>query len=64
MMTRIWGMALLMLGLLVVAEGSFQILQKNTGFTRWLYIGLGLFLVVRGIMVSWPSRKKSSEDEA
>lgn len=64
MMTRIWGMALFMLGLLVVAEGSFQILQKNTGFTRWLYIGLGLVLVVRGIMVSWPSTKKSSDDES
>ena len=54
---QIWGMALFVLGALVVADGWVGFLQKNTGMVRWIYVGLGALLVMRGLLVWWPFRK-------
>lgn len=54
---QIWGMALLVLGALVVADGLAGFVQKNTGMLRWLYTGLGALLVVRGFYYGWPFQK-------
>lgn len=55
---QIWGMALLVLGALVVADGLVGFVQKNTGMLRWIYIGLGALLVGRGLYYWWPFQKK------
>jgi len=57
MSRQIRGMVLLTLGALVIADGLAGFLQKNVGVVRWIYIGLGTLLVVRGIFVWWPSRQ-------
>jgi hypothetical protein len=54
---QIWGMALFVLGALVVADGLAGFVQKNIGMIRWIYIGLGALLVVRGLFSWWPFRK-------
>lgn len=54
---QIWGIALLVLGALVVADGLAGFVQQNTGMLRWLYIGLGALLVVRGLYYWWPFQK-------
>lgn len=54
---QIWGMALLVLGALVVADGLVGFVQKNTGILRWVYTGLGALLVARGFYYWWPFQK-------
>jgi hypothetical protein len=58
---QIWGIALFALGSLVIADGLLGLVQQNTGTTRWIYIGLGAFLVVRGLFVWWPFRKQNED---
>jgi hypothetical protein len=58
---QIWGVALFALGLLVIADGLFRVVQQNIGMVRWIYMGLGAFLVVRGIYVWWPFGKRNKE---
>ena len=55
---QIWGMALFVLGVLVVADGLAGFVQKNTGLLRWIYVGLGALLVVRSLFIWWPFRKE------
>ena len=55
------GIVLFVLGLMVIADGLFGFIQRNTGLTRWLYIGLGALLVVRGLYV-WRPFKKPNKD--
>jgi hypothetical protein len=54
----IWGITLLVLGLLVIADGLFGFIQRQSGMLRWLYIGLGALLIVRGLHVWLTSRQK------
>jgi len=54
---QIWGMALFVFGVLVVADGLAGFVQKNTGLLRWIYVGLGALLVGRGLFTWWPFRK-------
>jgi hypothetical protein len=54
------GIILLALGLMVIADGLFGFIHRNTGMMRWLYIGLGAVLVVRGIYV-WQILRKQNE---
>ena len=54
---QIWGIALFALGSLVIADGLLSFVQKNTGAIRWLYVGLGAVLVIRGLYV-WRSFHK------
>lgn len=54
---QIWGLALFVLGALVVADGLTGFVQKNTGMVRWIYVGLGALLVGRGLFYWWPFRK-------
>ncbi len=61
---RLWGFAMLVLGLLVIAEGSFRLLQRDTGPPRWIYVALGVLLVVRGLYLTWPFRKQPPADGA
>ncbi|GEM_PF-5164315 len=56
---QIWGMALFVLGALVIADGLAGFVQTNTGMMRWIYVGLGALLVVRGLFVWWPFRKQN-----
>ena len=59
---QIWGVALFVLGLLVAATGLLDVVQMKADIYRWIYIGLGAYLVVRGLYVWWPfSRKKNSD---
>lgn len=58
MLNHIWGATMLLLGLLVVADGYLQYLHKTTGPLRWLYVFLGVVLVLRGIYLSWPFTKR------
>jgi len=58
MISQLWGVALLTLGVLVIADGFLGIVQHNTGMIRWLYIALGVVLVFRGFYLWWPFRKK------
>ena len=58
MISQIWGVALLLLGLLVIADGYLQYIQQNTGFYRWVYIGLGVFLVIRGLYLWSPFSRR------
>lgn len=58
---QIWGIALFALGSLVVADGLLGFVQQNIGATRWLYIGLGAVLVVRGLYVWWPFHKQNQD---
>ncbi|MDZ7288337.1 MAG: hypothetical protein ONB44_00185 [candidate division KSB1 bacterium] len=51
---QIWGIALFVLGLMVIADGLLGFVQKNTGLMRWIYLALGAWLVVRGLYVWWP----------
>lgn len=62
MSRQIWGMALFVLGLLVVADGLLGVVQQNTGTIRLIYIGLGAFLVVRGLYVWWPFGRQRKDD--
>jgi hypothetical protein len=55
-------MALFVLGLLVVADGLLGVVQQNTGTIRLIYIGLGAFLVVRGLYVWWPFGRQRKDD--
>lgn len=48
---QIWGAALFLLGLLVVADGLFGLVQQNTGMIRFVYMGLGIILVIRGLFL-------------
>jgi hypothetical protein len=57
---QIWGMALFVLGALVVADGLAGFVQKNSGVVRWVYVGLGAVLVIRGLYYWWPFRKSNS----
>jgi hypothetical protein len=54
----IWGITLLVLGLLVIADGLFGFIQRHTVTMRWLYIALGALLIVRGLYVWWTSRQQ------
>ncbi|MDZ7266569.1 MAG: hypothetical protein ONB48_03155 [candidate division KSB1 bacterium] len=64
MFMRLWGSALLLLGLSVIAEGSFHLLQRDSGLPRWLYVALGVVLVVRGLYLTWPFHKQPPADGA
>jgi hypothetical protein len=57
---QIWGMALFVLGALVVADGLAGFVQKNSGVLRWIYVGLGAVLVIRGLYYWWPFRQSNS----
>jgi hypothetical protein len=59
---QIWGVALFVLGLLVITDGVLGVLQQNTGTMRMLYIGLGALLVVRGLFTWWSSIRRRKED--
>jgi threonine/homoserine/homoserine lactone efflux protein len=54
---QIRGFVLLGLGAFVIADGVASFIQKNTGAIRWIYIGLGAVLIVRGLFVLRPFRK-------
>lgn len=54
MIAQLWGVTLMTLGLLVITDGYLGIVQQNTGLLRWLYMSLGLVLVIRGFMIMWP----------
>jgi threonine/homoserine/homoserine lactone efflux protein len=57
----IWGIALFALGIVVIADGVLGFIQRNTGLTRWIYIGLGAVLVLRGLYVWWSFRQQSRD---
>jgi threonine/homoserine/homoserine lactone efflux protein len=56
---QIWGMALFVLGALVIADGLAGFVQTHSGVMRWIYVGLGVLLVGRGLFVWWPFRKQN-----
>lgn len=47
-MSRYIGMALLMLGALVIVDG---IMRPKAGMVQWIYLLLGGVLMIRGLMV-------------
>ena len=54
----IWGITLLVLGLLVIADGLFGFIQRLSGMMRWTYFALGALLIVRALHVWLSSRSK------
>ena len=57
--SQLWGISLLMLGLLVIMDGYIQYIQQQSGTMRWIYIALGVLLVIRGFYLWWPHIIKS-----
>lgn len=60
---KLWGVTMLTLGLLVVADGYLQIVRQSEGTFRGLYIALGVLLFVRGLILFQTTRKKSKARE-
>jgi hypothetical protein len=60
------GVVLFAFGIFAVADSFFGIVQKSAGPVRWLYLGLGLYLVARGLFIMMPFIKEriAAEKEA
>lgn len=65
MSQKLWGVTLFTLGMLVIADGYLQIVRQSQGAFRWVYIALGVLLIVRGLILFQTVKKKSraSQDE-
>jgi hypothetical protein len=59
------GVILFAFGAFAVADSFLGIVQQSTGQVRWLYLGLGIYLVVRGLFILKPmiqARLASAKD--
>ena len=52
------GIILFAFGIFAVADSLLGIVQKSSGPVRWVYLVLGLYLVVRGLFIMKPFAKE------
>jgi hypothetical protein len=62
MFRQLKGVVLFAFGAFAVADSFLGIVQKSSGPIRWVYFGLGAYLVVRGLFIIKSSFQKRAPE--